>query len=328
MKNWEEDDDEQHCAAAEDLDIAEAVCDRLQIPLHKANFSAEYWQNVFRGFLDEIEAGRTPNPDIVCNKKIKFEVFPQYAKQFNADFIATGHYVQREELNGKTCLLRGVDSNKDQSYFLHSLNQSQLSRSYFPIGKMLKDDVRQLAKQAGLPNYAKRDSTGICFIGERKFLDFMRQYIPAKPGPICTPEGTEIGIHQGVFYYTLGQRKGLGIGGINGSDEGAWYISGKDIDKNTLIAVQDHGHPMLLSRRLLTYQVNWISGEAPKTALMCTAKTRYRQQDQTCVVKQDSELGWLVEFDQPQRAVTPGQSVVFYQGEICLGGGIIESTSS
>jgi len=328
MKNWDEDDGSEYCTAKEDLDDAQQVCDKLGIDLKTVNFATEYWDNVFEDFLKEYAAGRTPNPDILCNREIKFKAFLDYATELGADYIATGHYTQIGQQDNKFQLLRGLDSNKDQSYFLYTLGQPQLSRSLFPIGDMEKPAVRELAQKAGFINSRKKDSTGICFIGERKFKDFLQQYLPAQPGEIQTPEGETIGQHQGLMYYTLGQRQGLGIGGIKTAAEEPWYVIKKDLINNILIAAQGHDHPMMQSDSLNTSQLSWVSGEAPADGFRCSAKTRYRQKDQACQIKHLDDGSCLVQFDQPQRAVTPGQSVVFYHHDICLGGGIIDSTSS
>lgn len=328
MKNWEEDDTAGYCTAAVDVADAQAVCDRLGIYLHTANFAAEYWQCVFEDFLKEYQAGRTPNPDILCNKEIKFKAFLDYARELGAGHIATGHYVRKQQHNGKALLLRGLDNNKDQSYFLYTLNQSQLLPSLFPIGELTKQEVRKIAEDAGFVNHAKKDSTGICFIGERKFRDFLSHYLPAKPGNIETTTGKVIGQHQGLMYYTLGQRQGLGIGGQKGAAEKPWYVYKKELTDNTLIVGQDKDHPLLLCSNLTCHQLHWIAGYPSDTPFRCSAKTRYRQMDQDCVVTQVSTCEFLVTFDTPQWAVTPGQSVVFYQHERCIGGGIISTTGS
>lgn len=318
MKNWEEDDDEAYCAAAEDLKDAQGVCDTLGIQLHKVNFAAEYWDRVFEHFLSEYQAGRTPNPDILCNKEIKFRAFLDYARLLGADMIATGHYVRGHQ--GQ--LLRGLDPNKDQSYFLHALNQAQVSAALFPVGEMQKRDVRALAEQAGLKTHNKKDSTGICFIGERKFKDFLSRYLPAQPGEIQTPEGEVIGEHSGLMYYTLGQRQGLGIGGLADGDGTPWYVVHKDLAHNRLIAAQGHDHPLLFKPGLLCQTINWIAGAAPDLSQPLQCKTRYRQADQWANLRSVDDH-WQVGFVEPQRAITPGQSIVFYQDDVCLGGGVI-----
>jgi len=327
MKNWEEDDSEGYCSAAEDLADARSVSESLGLTLHAVNFSAEYWDRVFSYFLQEYGAGRTPNPDILCNREIKFKAFLDHALNLGADRIATGHYARVAFQDGEYRLLKGRDAGKDQSYFLYTLGQYQLSRSLFPVGELEKPVVRQIAEEHRLVTYDKKDSTGICFIGERDFRDFLSRYLPAQPGEIQTPEGQPIGHHSGLMYYTLGQRQGLGIGGVAGSSDEPWYVVGKDMEHNVLLAAQGHDHPLLFSRSLKASQLSWVDGKGPAAPYRCTAKTRYRQADQACLITRlDGDL-CEVEFEQPQRAVTPGQSVVFYDGEICLGGGVIEQTS-
>jgi len=323
MKNWEEDDTAEHCTAAEDLADARSVADRLGIPLHTVNFSAEYWERVFTYFLQEYEVGRTPNPDILCNREVKFRAFLEHALERGADAIATGHYARRIVRDGRYLLLKGLDSNKDQSYFLYMLNQHQLAHARFPLGEMEKSQVRRLAAEHGLPNHAKRDSTGICFIGARNFRDFLRRFLPARPGEIRTPDDQVVGHHDGLMYYTLGQRQGLGIGGVPGAVEAPWYVVEKDLRLNVLRVAQQHDHPWLMSRGLESAPPHWIQGTPPRLPLRCTAKTRYRQSDQPCRIEAAGE-GLRVYFDTPQWAVTPGQSVVFYAGAECLGGAIIE----
>ncbi|WP_026913307.1 tRNA 2-thiouridine(34) synthase MnmA [Perlucidibaca piscinae] len=326
MKNWEEDDGTEYCTARQDLADAQAVCDRLGIHLHQANFAAEYWDRVFEHFLHEYQAGRTPNPDILCNKEIKFRAFLDYALALGADCIATGHYARRGSGDPAT-LLRGLDANKDQSYFLHAVSGREIARTLFPVGELEKPEVRRIASEQGLATAAKKDSTGICFIGERRFRDFLKQYLPAQPGDIEKDDGSVIGRHEGLMYYTLGQRQGIGIGGRRDAEESAWYVVGKDLSRNVLIVGQGHGHPMMMSRSLRSSRVDWVAGHPPAVSFRCTAKTRYRQQDQACRVEMDGEHA-LVVFDEAQRAVTPGQSVVFYDGDVCLGGGVIEETGS
>lgn len=324
MKNWEEDDTAEYCSASADLADAQAVCESIGIPLHTVNFAAEYWDNVFEYFLAEYRAGHTPNPDILCNREIKFKAFLDYARHLGASFIATGHYAHIERRGEQYYLLKGLDPAKDQSYFLYALNQAQLAGSLFPVGHLLKSDVRKIAANAGLITQDKKDSTGICFIGERKFKDFLSRYLPAQPGAIQTPEGETIGQHDGLMYYTIGQRQGLHIGGRKESVGKPWYVAGKDLTNNVLIAVEGHDHPLLFTKTLICSQTNWISGAPPALPLTCSAKTRYRQSDQPCTILPGAEAGhYEVHFNAPQRAVTPGQSVVFYQGEVCLGGGII-----
>ncbi|HGY3148001.1 TPA: tRNA 2-thiouridine(34) synthase MnmA [Morganella morganii] len=326
MKNWEEDDDTEYCSAAADLADAQAVCDKLGIELLTINFAAEYWDNVFAHFLEEYKAGRTPNPDILCNKEIKFKAFLEYAAEdLGADYIATGHYVRRRDINSTTQLLRGLDSNKDQSYFLYTLSHDQVAQSLFPVGELEKPEVRRIAEQLGLITAKKKDSTGICFIGERKFRDFLARYLPAKPGPIMTVDGQEIGQHDGLMYHTLGQRKGLKIGGTReGSDE-PWYVVDKDVENNILIVAQGHEHPRLMSAGLIAQQLDWVSREPLTQPLRCVVKTRYRQEDIPCTVTPLGDDKISVRFDNPVAAVTPGQSAVFYQDEVCLGGGVIEA---
>ncbi|PIJ51965.1 tRNA 2-thiouridine(34) synthase MnmA [Erwinia sp. OLTSP20] len=325
MKNWEEDDGEEYCTSADDLADAQAVCNKLNIPLHTINFAAEYWDNVFEHFLAEYQAGRTPNPDILCNKEIKFKAFLDYAAEdLGADYIATGHYVRRTDDPDRCQLLRGRDANKDQSYFLYTLSHQQLARSLFPIGEMEKPAVRQLAEAQQLVTAKKKDSTGICFIGERKFRDFLGRYLPAQPGTIVTVDGDEVGEHQGLMYHTLGQRKGLGIGGLKDAGEEPWYVVDKNLATNQLIVAQGSDHPRLMSVGLIAGQLDWVSREALTTPLRCTVKTRYRQTDIPCQVTPLAEDRLDVRFNAPVAAVTPGQSAVFYLDEVCLGGGIIE----
>jgi len=325
MKNWEEDDDTDYCTAKVDLADAQAVCDRLGVKLHTANFAAEYWDGVFEHFLAEYRAGRTPNPDILCNREIKFKAFLEYATLLGADYIATGHYVRRHTENGETRLLKGLDNNKDQSYFLCAVSETCLERSLFPVGHLEKSEVRALASEQDFVTSSKKDSTGICFIGERKFKDFLQKYLPAQPGNIKTVDGDIIGKHHGLMYHTYGQRQGLGIGGLSDHDEAPWYVVGKDLTHNSLIVAQGSEHPALFSSALQASQVAWINHRAPTLPMRCTAKIRYRQADQDCRVAVDADNRHIrVSFDKPQRAVTPGQAIVFYQGEICLGGGVIE----
>lgn len=325
MKNWEEDDGTEYCTAREDLADAQAVAEKLGIKLHTANFAAEYWDNVFEHFLAEYQAGRTPNPDILCNREIKFRAFLDYALTLGADYIATGHYVRRQQSAGHTRLLKGLDTNKDQSYFLHAVGEQELSRALFPIGELQKDAVRELAAEQHLITHDKKDSTGICFIGERRFKDFLARYLPAQPGVMENSEGEVLGQHQGLMYHTLGQRQGLGIGGVSGA-EGAWYVADKDLERNVLVVVQGNDHPRLFKDGLRARQLYWIDTDGPALPLRCGAKNRYRQADQDCLVRPLATGGIEVVFDHPQRAVTPGQSVVFYQGDVCLGGGIIDET--
>lgn len=323
MHNWE-DDDSVYCTSAQDFQDARQVCERLDIPLHKVNFAVEYRERVFRHFLDEYTAGRTPNPDVLCNSEIKFKAFLDYALRLGADSIATGHYVRTLKTAQGTKLLRGVDANKDQSYFLHAVPQSALAKSMFPIGATHKREVRARARAAGFANHDKPDSTGICFIGERKFNEFLATYLPAQPGAIETPEGLQLGTHRGLMYYTLGQRQGIGVGGRRGAETRPWYVAAKDLKRNVLIVVQGHDHPLLQQQSLTAAQLHWISGTPPAIEFDCTAKTRYRQADQACHVQLEYGVA-QVTFTQPQRALTPGQYAVFYRGDECLGGGVIDS---
>jgi len=327
MQNWEEDERFGECQADRDRADALRVCAKLGIPFHMRNFAAEYWDQVFENFLSEYRAGRTPNPDVLCNREIKFKTFLEHARALGADRIATGHYARTDEIDGRHRLLRGRDANKDQSYFLYTLGQTQLSATLFPVGDLPKPEVRALAREAALPTHDKKDSTGICFIGERDFREFLSQYIPAQRGELRTPEGELLGEHDGVMYYTLGQRSGLRIGGRRGADGAAWYVVGKDVAKNILHVAQGGENDWLQSHRLVAGQLSWTAGAAPAAEFACTAKTRYRQTDQACRVW-ISEKGCKVEFDTPQRAVTPGQSIVFYDGDECLGGGIIDATDA
>ncbi|QBL09123.1 tRNA 2-thiouridine(34) synthase MnmA [Rheinheimera sp. D18] len=325
MKNWEEDDNDEYCAAAEDMRDAQAVCDKLGIVLHKVNFAAEYWDNVFEYFLAEYKAGRTPNPDIMCNKEIKFKAFLEFAAEaLGADYIATGHYVRRRYLDGHWQLLRGIDNNKDQSYFLYTIGEEHVAQTLFPVGELEKPAVRAIAEQQDLITHDKKDSTGICFIGERKFKDFLQQYLPAQPGDIVSIEGDVIGRHEGLMYHTLGQRKGLGIGGMRDGGDEPWYVVDKNLETNQLIVAQGHDHPSLLSNGLVASQLHWTDRKGPQQALRCTVKTRYRQTDIPCLLTPNSNGTVEVLFDTPQKAVTPGQSAVFYSADVCLGGGIID----
>ncbi len=329
MKNWEEDDGTEYCTAKEDMADAQAVCDKLGIKLHGANFAAEYWDNVFEHFLTEYRAGRTPNPDILCNREIKFKGFLEYAQMLGAEFIATGHYCRKGNLNGKATLLKGLDGNKDQSYFLHAITSEQISKSLFPVGELEKPVVRELAESHGLITHDKKDSTGICFIGERRFKDFLTRYLPAQPGEIHNERSQSMGQHNGLMYHTIGQRQGLGIGGVKGGSEEPWYVADKDLENNILQVVQGKNHPDLFKNQLQVSEIHWIGGEAAELPLSCLAKTRYRQPDQACTISSNggsgNDSGFIVSFEQPQRAITPGQSVVFYVDDNCLGGGIIEA---
>lgn len=324
MQNWEEDEDD-FCTAIEDFRDASGVCTQLGISLESVNFSGEYWKKVFAEFLDEYNAGRTPNPDILCNKEIKFRAFLDHAKNNGAHSIATGHYVRTDkDPVGNARLLRGADPDKDQSYFLHTLDQSQLAQARFPVGELLKSDLRAIAQDLGLQVHNKKDSTGICFIGERRFRDFLSEYVAAKAGAIVTTDGKQIGTHNGIAFYTIGQRQGLGIGGNADYKPDPWYVSGKNTDTNELIVAQGHDHPSLHAKSLRASRPHWIR-EIPQTDFKCTAKVRYRQHDCECTVKLHEDDQLIVEFVDTVRAITPGQSVVFYNGEECLGGGIIET---
>ncbi|WP_020395729.1 tRNA 2-thiouridine(34) synthase MnmA [Thiolinea disciformis] len=326
MKNWEEDDTPEYCSASVDLADAQAVADQLGIRLHTMNFASEYWDRVFTYFLEEYRAGRTPNPDILCNKEIKFKAFLDLALEWGADYIATGHYarVQTQD-DGTVLMLKGVDDNKDQTYFLYTLQQNQLRSSLFPIGHLPKTEVRAIAEKAGFTTARKKDSTGICFIGERRFKDFLQRYLPAQLGDIVTVEGKIIGQHHGLMYYTLGQRQGLGIGGLKQAQELPWFVVDKDLENNQLVVAQGHENDYLLKHQLQASQLHWVAGRPPDKNFSCSAKIRYRQQEQRCQVVVHANNTAQVCFTEPQRAITPGQSIVFYQGEICLGGAIIDS---
>ncbi|SES30324.1 MULTISPECIES: tRNA 2-thiouridine(34) synthase MnmA [Halopseudomonas] len=326
MKNWDEDDGTEYCTAREDLADAQAVSDRLGIKLHTANFAAEYWDNVFEHFLEEYKAGRTPNPDILCNREIKFKAFLDYALMLGADLIATGHYTRRAERDGQTLLLRGLDANKDQSYFLHAVGGEQLARTLFPVGELEKPEVRRIAEKYQLATARKKDSTGICFIGERRFTDFLKQYLPAQPGEIETTDGQVIGRHHGLMYHTIGQRQGLGIGGLQGASDDPWYVLRKDLERNVLVVGQGNEHPWLFSSALACSNIYWVNPLDITEPMRLTAKVRYRQPDQACTLERTAN-GYLIRFDEPQRAVTPGQSIVLYQDDVCLGGGVIEQAT-
>lgn len=322
MKNWDDTDEFGHCTVDADAEDVRRVCTQIGIPYYTVNFEKEYYNKVFDYFLDEYRKGRTPNPDVMCNREIKFGEFLNKALELDADYLATGHYAQIRQSDGQFQLLRGKDTNKDQSYFLNQLNQSQLSRAMFPIGGLTKPEVRQIALEHNLATATKKDSTGICFIGERNFKEFLSQYLPAQPGDIRTIDGELKGQHDGLMYYTLGQRQGLGIGG-SGTGE-PWFVADKDLKTNTLYVVQGGNHPALFSYGLVAQDVNWISGEMPTDQFRCTAKFRYRQPDQEVVLIRQEDNSCLVRFQNPQKAITPGQAVVFYDGDVCLGGGTID----
>ena len=326
MKNWEADDLEEDCPIAQDYRDVLAIADVLGIEVERVNFSREYQDRVFAYFLAEYQAGRTPNPDVLCNAEIKFKAFLDHALGLGADFVATGHYARLDGQTPGRRLLKALDGNKDQSYFLYRLNQRQIANVLFPLGELPKPRVRELARQAGLPVAEKKDSTGICFIGERPFREFLQRYLPTRPGDMVTPEGKRMGRHQGLMYHTLGQRKGLGIGGVKGAEDGVpWFVAGKDLERNQLIVVQGHDHPLLLSHELLAADLSWV-GAPPRAGKRYTAKTRYRQQDAGCVVQAIETNRLVLRFDEAQWAVTPGQSVVIYEDDVCLGGGIIQAS--
>jgi tRNA-specific 2-thiouridylase len=326
MKNWEEDDPVSGCSAEQDAADARAVAELLGIPFHARNFAPEYWDHVFADFLGELQAGRTPNPDVLCNREIKFKVFLEHARDLGAEVMATGHYARRDEVEGRFRLLKGADPDKDQSYFLYMLDQQQLRHARFPIGELRKTELRGMARRARLPTASKKDSTGICFIGERNFDAFVDRYLSATPGEIVTTDGRVIGTHAGLIHYTLGQRKGLGIGGVRGFPEAPWFVVHKELARNLLYVTQDPADPHLMSSRLTAGRLTWISGAPPEAGRRVTAKVRYRQPDQDAIVASLCGGSMAIEFDRPQRAVTPGQSVVLYDGAECLGGGIIQSS--
>lgn len=326
MKNWNEPAETGKCAWEAEVEDALHVCEKLSIRLNTIDLSNEYWQSVFKLFLQDYRNGLTPNPDVLCNQEIKFTAFMEQALHLGADKIATGHYARISEKDGIFELLKGHDTNKDQSYFLCRLTQQQLSRSLFPIGELDKPAVRKLAASAGLPVHDKKDSTGICFIGERPFREFLSQYLPVRKGEIQTVEGQLVGEHDGACFYTIGQRQGLGIGGIRGANDAPWYVADKDMEKNIIYVVQGTDHPRLFRRELTAKNLHWIAGTSPDVPFVCTAKTRYRQPDQACVIETIDAGSLTVRFEQPQRAITPGQYVVFYQDAVCLGGGVIHTT--
>jgi tRNA-specific 2-thiouridylase len=329
MTNWE--DDDGYCTAAADLQDARRICEQLDIPLHHVNFARQYRERVFEHFLSEYRAGRTPNPDVLCNREIKFGVFRSYAKRLGAERLATGHYARVRYIAAELQLWKAVDRDKDQSYFLHAVTEEALAETLFPLGELTKEEVRGIARDRGLDVFDKKDSTGICFIGERPFREFLARYLPARPGPVRTPDRQTLGQHAGLMYYTTGQRQGLGIGGLKGAGEAPWYVAGKDFDENALIVVQGE-HPLLYSDELDATEANWI-GKAPgalerTNLLSCRAKVRYRQRDQECSVRNTANGKLIVSFEQPQRAVAPGQFVVFYRDDRCLGGAVIDQVRS
>ncbi len=325
MKNWEEDDGPEYCSAAVDLADATQVSERLGIRLHTVNFSNEYWDNVFEHFLHEYRSGRTPNPDIMCNREIKFKAFLDHAQTLGASRIATGHYVRSRVVGGEYQLLRGRDANKDQSYFLYALNQYQIAHALFPVGELDKSEVRRIAREQGFVTHAKKDSTGICFIGERKFRDFLERFLPARPGEIVSVDGRSLGEHAGLMYYTIGQRQGLGIGGIAERDDAPWYVVDKDLDANRLVVGQGVDHPGLFHRHCSLADLHWIGAPVDRLPCDCSAKIRYRSADSACRITAIEGDRASVVFAESQRAITPGQALVFYRGEQCLGGGTIES---
>ncbi len=327
MKNWNEPAEAGRCHWEDDVADALAVCEKLAIDINTVDLSAEYWARVFEDFLDEYRRGRTPNPDVLCNREIKFRAFIERAAALGGDLVATGHYAGIGLAADRLTLLRGRDAGKDQSYFLYTLGQAQLGRALFPVGDLPKAEVRAMARRAGLATHEKKDSTGICFIGERRFREFLSRYVPAQPGAVVTLDGQRIGAHHGAVYYTLGQRKGLGVGGVAGAGDAPWFVVAKDLAANELVVAQGHDHPALLSRCLYATDLSWVAGTAPALPLRCTARTRYRQPDQPCTIEAIGDGTATVRFDAPQRAVTPGQSVVFYDGARCLGGGIIDRTA-
>ena len=329
MKNWEDDDDSEYCSTRQDWIDVVSVADLIGIDVEAVNFAAEYKERVFAEFLREYSAGRTPNPDVLCNAEIKFKAFLDHAMALGAETIATGHYARVREIDGRFELLKAKDLTKDQSYFLHRLSQAQLSKTMFPLGEIAKTEVRSIAASIGLPNAKKKDSTGICFIGERPFREFLNRYLPTRPGPMKTPDGKTVGEHVGLAFYTLGQRKGIGIGGSKSGSGEPWFVASKDMATNTLYVVQGHDHEWLLSHKLVAGNTSWVSGAPPEQGTRCGAKTRYRQADAACVFgaldASADGARFALTFDEPQWAVTPGQSAVLYDGDVCLGGGIIES---
>lgn len=323
MKNWEQDDTNEYCAATVDLADASAVCDQLGIKLHQVNFASEYWQHVFTHFLDEYEHARTPNPDVLCNKEIKFKAFLNHALTLGADYIATGHYAKVEVKDGVGTLYKAKDRDKDQTYFLHAVNPQALAKTLFPIGDYLKPQVRDIARELGLATHAKKDSTGICFIGEKRFKTFLNEFMLAKPGDIVSTQNENLGQHDGLMFYTLGQRQGLGIGGTTHGMDEPWYVVDKDTKTNKLIVAQGAHHPMLYAQGLISGPIHWLTPN-PSLPLTCHAKTRYRQVEQPCVISPSNNNQHYIMFSSPQRAVTPGQYIVFYDKNQCLGGAVIE----
>ncbi len=328
MKNWEDDDTDDYCTSRQDLVDAASVADVVGIELEAINFAAEYRERVFARFLQEYSAGRTPNPDVLCNSEIKFNAFLDFARTLGADAIATGHYARVRSIDGRVELFRAVDSGKDQTYFLHQLTQRQLGAARFPVGDLSKRQVRAMAREQGIPTHAKKDSTGICFIGERPFRDFLARYLPREPGPIETPEGGVVGRHTGLAYYTLGQRQGLGIGGTRDGSAEPWFVAGKDAARNALVVVQGHDDPRLYADRVDTGTLHWISGAPPAPGQRLSAMTRYRMEAVACAVESAGPDRWRASFGTAQWAPTPGQYLVLYDGEVCLGGGVIEATSA
>ncbi len=325
MKNWEDDDTDDYCTSREDLVDAAAVADVIGIELEAVNFAAEYRERVFAQFLREYEAGRTPNPDVLCNSEIKFRAFLDHALALGADRIATGHYARVRRSGNDVLLLKAADAGKDQSYFLHRLTQAQLAPVVFPLGEMHKRDVRAIARRECIPTWAKKDSTGICFIGERPFREFLARYLPRVPGPIVTPDGRTVGRHDGLAYYTLGQRQGLGVGGTRDGSAAPWFVAGKDRARNALVAVQGHDHPLLYRREVRAIDLHWIAGHSPSLPRRLAAKTRYRMADAPCEVATSGIGAICALFDLPQWAPTPGQYLVLYDGDVCLGGGVIDA---
>ncbi len=325
MKNWEQDDTQTYCAAAKDLADAQAVCDQLHIPLHTVNFSEQYWQHVFTHFLEEYQRGRTPNPDILCNKEIKFKVFFDYALELGANYIATGHYAKVTHNEDIGLLYKAKDRSKDQTYFLHAVAPQTLAKTLFPIGDYLKSDIRTIAAEQGFVTHAKKDSTGICFIGEKRFKAFLNEYLLAQPGDIKDTFGTVIAQHDGLMFYTLGQRQGLKIGGLKAAQQEPWYVVDKDIPNNSLIVAQGLHHPMLYAQGLQCGPIHWLLDTPPQLPYTCYAKIRYRQTEQPCLISPEQDGMHYIMFSAPTRAITPGQSVVFYQQNQCLGGAVIEA---